>query len=1017
MNDVKEWSLPKALTFPKILLRIVILLISVSLISSIVWLSLHYFKTKNSQDTPTPPVIGYDENTGISSGTEEMRGVFIASVININFPSETGLSAKKLKSEINDIINTCESAGLNTIFFQVRPSSDALYKSEIFPSSEYVTENQGDELPFDILEYFIKAAHKKGIKVHAWVNPLRITMGSASSPQQDTEKLAENNPARLNPQWTVAYADGRLYYNPGLPEVRDLVCRGVAEIAVNYDVDGIIFDDYFYPYPVISGNTYAAFDDKEAYEMYGNGASLDDWRRENVNTLVKECYEEVKRIDQSLRFGIAPFGIWQNDNGTNGGSATAGLEAYKSIYCDALAWIDGGYIDYIAPQLYWQFSNSAAPFGKLARWWNAAVDGTDVDLYISHGVYNYANWTDPQGEFTTQVGFARSESCYKGSILYGYDALKNNVNLLFDEVSALYSEKKYVYKPESNNQELKIQRPANGSYIDAAGIYLLGTSDPSEPLYLDGKKVSRTSSGYFSVYLKLDEGENKFVFSHKDKQIEYFLNRGTPPVSPSTGSGYAKLNGYEITSVSPSYNWTAGLTTLAVSAVAPSGSDVVAVIDGRSFKLSPTINPPDEGKYMKEIYTGTVKFTLPESGVRELGRIKFTATRKNETSTAESGEIRLLASGTTIPVTVKENDTEMKLSPGSWYYDDYSPQSAGMCDNALYLSGGYYKLSCGGFIAEDEVEELSREPFGLATVSSAVMTKDSDAVYLSFASDVNMPVNGCVINDEFIITLYNINAETAPQLQFCDNLLFDSYRQEKSTKANAYKYYFKLRNVENFYGYRYYYEDGKLVVRITNPTTISGGKHPLSGKTIVVDAGHGGNDSGAIGPAPYPTEAQLNLAVAKAAAEKLKELGAEVILIRSEDDQTVAINDRIRMLCEIMPDLSISIHQNSVDYSSDITQTGGVLGLYYADSGLLLSKTVASSVAEAFNRRLQPVKNQRLAMVRNYGFPSTLVEVSFMTSVEEFEQMTSPEAAEKAGQAVADGVLDFYEAQKKYIIR
>ncbi len=385
----------------------------------------------------------YANENALISDTAEVRGIFIASACNINYPSKQNLSASELRYELDDIISTCLAANLNAIYFQVRPSADALYKSDIFPTSEFLTGVQGAPLSdgFDPLEYLVSAAHARGIAVHAWVNPLRVTVGTAASPRQDVSALAEGHPVRENPEYAIAYADGRLYLDCGNPDVRELIADGVAEIVQNYDVDGIIFDDYFYPYPTrdASGNI-AEFDDSASFKKYSGGMVLDDWRRDNVNKMIEGCYNSVKAVRTDCEFGVAPFGIWQNDDGTNGGSQTSGLESYSAIYCDPTAWIKGGYIDYIAPQIYWQFTNTIAPYDVLAYWWGELVDGTGIDLLISHGVYNYDTWHSPENELRLQVEFARSSDAYRGSILYGYAALKANVNGLFEEAREVFGE-------------------------------------------------------------------------------------------------------------------------------------------------------------------------------------------------------------------------------------------------------------------------------------------------------------------------------------------------------------------------------------------------------------------------------------------------------------------------------------------------------------------------------------------------------------------------------------------------
>ncbi len=367
----------------------------------------------------------------------EMRGVWLASVWNIDYPSKAGLRASELKKEADEIVKTAKEVNLNAVFFQVRPMSDALYKSEIFPYSAWLTGEQGKapDGGFDPLEYMIKLCHENGIELHAWINPLRITNGTKAAPKTDLTALAENNPARLHPEWVVNYADANLCYDAGLPEVRQLVCDGVKEIIDNYDVDGIIFDDYFYPYAIDN----KPFNDDETYAKYGSEYScVEDFRRDSINKLVKGVYDTVKAKSSELKFGVGPCGIWQNSDGKNGGSPTKGFEAYKSIYCDSLAWIKGGYVDYIAPQLYWACDSTAAPFYPLASWWNRQVKGTNVTLYISQASYRYEEWNKP-GEMTKQIENAMRLSEFKGSIFYNYSSIADNLGGIKDELIKLYT--------------------------------------------------------------------------------------------------------------------------------------------------------------------------------------------------------------------------------------------------------------------------------------------------------------------------------------------------------------------------------------------------------------------------------------------------------------------------------------------------------------------------------------------------------------------------------------------------
>ena len=457
-----------------------------------------------TSDPPSPT------GHSIINPDSEVRGVWIASVFNIDYPSQTDLPEDKLKSEIDDIIYHCKKYGLNTVFFQVRPACDALYNSDIFPVSTALSTT--GNLSFDPLGYFVKEAHKNNIFLHAWVNPLRITTSANAE-----NRLPENSPASIHPEWTVKYSDGKLYFNAGIPEVRDLVADGVREIVTKYDVDGVVFDDYFYPYP--QGNS--DFADDATYKKYGSGfKSKADWRRDNINLLIKQCYDTVKSTDAECIFGVSPGGVWQNNNGSNGGSDTRGFETYHSLYCDTLAWVKGGYVDYISPQIYWNFDSVSTPYGHLTEWWNKQLDGTGVDLWISHGAYFYdegaQSWKNPQGEMEDQVKFAREVLTYRGSMFYGYDELKRNHLGISDELSKLYRDE-IIYCDPSPTGGVGITSHYYGEECKTGNITVKGFSDPSIGLKLNGENVGRNKDGSFEVEVLIKKGENNLTFSQNGK--------------------------------------------------------------------------------------------------------------------------------------------------------------------------------------------------------------------------------------------------------------------------------------------------------------------------------------------------------------------------------------------------------------------------------------------------------------------------------------------------------------------
>ena len=971
--------------------------------------------TESQIDLPTDAITNPDR---------ELRGVWIASVGNINYPSKSGLTAAQLKAELDDIVEKCKEYRLNAIFFQVRPAADALYESDIFPTSQFVTGTQGADFPdgFDSLAYLIEIADEKNIDVHAWVNPLRITYGSASTPRHDITELAESHPGRLNPDWIIAYDDGKLYFDAGIPQVQSLIADGVREIVAKYDVVGVVFDDYFYPYPAsVTQNgkaVIAEFDDDDTYKTYGAGfESKSDWRRDNINKIVEGCYKAVKEANPDCLFGIAPFGIWRNNDGKNGGSDTSGLDSYSQIYCDALAWIKGGYIDYIAPQIYWQFSTKVARYDVLCRWWNAQVDGTGVDLMISHAAYRSAEF-GTVNEIRNQVEFARSELGYRGSIFYGWDSIKADDMNLQAQLAALYADEIIYSDPTSDGRTLEISSPVNGSVVAYDHTYVLGSSDPAYPLTIDGAPVSRTKDGYFSLYLPLDEEVNTFTFSQNGVDTDYTIKTKSEPKSEAKPASTAD---YVITSVTPSYDYmSAGDEYLTVTAMAPAGSKVTVTLSDQTVRLEQKTFPEGkgEGKYLIAQYAGSIRLPRGTEGkLTSLGNVVFTATKGSEKATKHGGKVRLLISSDLYAVEVIKENSDLKIATDSWFYDDYTSASVGMRDYAVYQSSGYYKLRMGGYIETDNVKVLDAGTVVKTGVMSSVgMSVTAKETVLSFDMGENLPMNGFIENGEFVFCFYNMDISSAKLPKLMENPLFSEIRGEQSARAGAYRYYLKLKDPDNFYGFEFRYDNGTVNVVFRNPQTLAFGDLPLAGKTIVVDAGHGGKDSGAVGPRSDYTEADMNLDISLSLAEKLTALGAEVILTRDEDE-TFEVMDRVAMLDEIRPDLAISVHQNSMLYNADITKIRGLVALHFAESGSLLTKCVSSSLSDALNRYERTPASQRLALVRNPKFPSTLVEVGFITCVEEYDKMYSESAINQAAQGLADGILDYYRAQEAYVMK
>ncbi|MBR5307212.1 MAG: family 10 glycosylhydrolase [Clostridia bacterium] len=969
--------------------------------------------------------VGTEEKIRVSH--DEMRGVWIASVGNINYPSKTGLVAAQLAGEIDKILDECAKVGLNTVFFQVRPAGDALYKSEIYPWSQFVSGTQGvaPDGEFDSLAYMISKASEYGIKVHAWVNPYRVTTGSAQSPKHDVNALAETHPARLNPEYVIPYADGKLYFDPGNPEVRSLVISGIAELCEKYpELAGVHIDDYFYPYPV-SG---AEFDDSASYEKYGAGMEIGNWRRNNVNVFVKQAYDTVKGINPEMKFGVSPFGIWANNTSDTGtlvtGSVSSGLEAYFSLYCDALAWANGGYVDYIVPQDYWSFSTKAASFDNIARWWNANLDGTGVDLYIGHAAYKAADY--PKNEIGIQVEFARSLVSYKGSVFYGFEDIKKNTAGVRDDIKRCFDEYVSVDGTVSKGgTTLRINYPTTKYTVNASGV-IHGSSDPEKPVMVNGEKISRTADGFFSIYPSLEMGENKFTFVSGDEKVDFILERVTK--LPSSGNAVAaEMKTFEIVTATPEKPmWLVPGDTVAVTCTAPSGSKVYAKFGSYTVEMTPTNYSATTSKNYKETYKGsiTVDDIIANPGeIADIGVLTVYAEKNGKTATKTLSEIKQMGGDVKVYAEVKNDFTYFKRSPSSSFYGDPLSQSVGMRDYITAFVDGYYRLGCGYYVSEKDVnvvydKALSENRITSATVKvTAEDTTNNQRNYtdLSFGVLENVPVDVKVEEGKIKVIFLNTNNYAYPAFVMSANPMVSEGTQYVENELLTYE--FTLKNAENYYGFNVVYEDGFINVRLNNPQTVKAGDKPLSGKMVVIDPGHGGTDKGALGPSKVGSslhEADLNLGISLELCKALEEMGATVIMTR-EDDSTLPLEERARLICEIIPDFLISVHHNSVADTTNSTKARGYLGLYGNPAGLLLASSVSDVVSDELSRFQRATAKQSLAVLRSHRFPGTLCEMSFISYAEEFQWTITPGNFERSAKAIANGVLEFYERQEKYL--
>ena len=491
----------------------------------------------------------------------DLRGVFLTSVFNLNWPTNKTASPAVQQAELITILNNLQANGYNTVFFQVRPSSDALYQSSIEPWSNYLTGTEGlaPNPIWDPLAFAITEAHSRGLDLHAWINPYRSKNGSYTN--------AANHPSNTNPSWVLtAAANANLkILNPGLPAVRNYIVSIIEDIATRYDVDGIHFDDYFYPSGFMTA-TPNNQDSQTFIDYNPTNLSLANWRRENGKLMVGMVYDAIQTINTNLNknivFGVSPSGIWKSGvpSGISGGSH------FNDLFYDPLAWLDAGKVDYLAPQLYWKIGGGQ-DYVKLSQWWNDQVKSRNKQLYLSQAYYkmdDFNNYTSV--EFQNQIiqNRAATMDASFGQIAYSYASIKANsksinTNLLAGEYKYKSFAPPIVGKdaicpnPPANitktGTTLTWSTPAAAADGDLPVKYVIyAFSNAAEAVTNkdDGSKIIEITASNQHI-LTQDQADNKFIIvTALDKN-----NNEAGMYDPSLGTDDLKLNTSQLVSVYP----------------------------------------------------------------------------------------------------------------------------------------------------------------------------------------------------------------------------------------------------------------------------------------------------------------------------------------------------------------------------------------------------------------------------------------------------------------------------------
>ncbi|WP_224489251.1 glycoside hydrolase family 10 protein [Robertkochia flava] len=419
----------------------------------------------------------------------ELRGAWVATVVNIDWPKNGTDALQKKKQDYLEILDFYEELHFNTAIVQVRTAGDAFYPSSLSPWSAYLTGQQGQAEPGydELLRWMIEETHQRGMEFHAWMNPYRATFNL------DTASLSKDHDFFKHPEWMIRYGE-KYYYDPGLPEVKDHLTSITNELVENYDIDAIHFDDYFYPYK-IKGET---FKDSTSYLRYRNGEQeIDDWRRANVDSLIRQLHHNIKSRKPWVQFGISPFGVWRNKSVDPRGSDTqAGQTNYDDLYADPLSWLRNGWIDYLAPQIYWTLDHKLASHRTILNWWDQNTE--NANLYVGNGAYRALTDNDPDWKDKTQliqqVKLAREAENVGGNIYFSAKSLMKDRDEIVELLRETYKYKAIAPSMKGSGSApviAEVTGEANTKDTLTLGIQLAAPAPIKEVVVYDLKRPSK----------------------------------------------------------------------------------------------------------------------------------------------------------------------------------------------------------------------------------------------------------------------------------------------------------------------------------------------------------------------------------------------------------------------------------------------------------------------------------------------------------------------------------------------
>ncbi len=904
---------------------------------------------------------------------DTVRGMMVHTWDHQDFPSTNGLSSRELKPEINQMLEFAQENQLNTLFFEARPACDALYRSDLFPTSASWMESQGKFTLFgDLLEQVVSQASQKGIQVFGVIDPFYV------GTTQDT--LHSSNPAVEHPEWTITIGE-EIYLNPQIAEVRQLIVDGALEVAENYGVAGIVYHN-------LSGTPLAAT----------TGYS------DAVSELVAATRQQLDAAGVSCAFGVSMDGaIALEENNQD--------LAFSSV----TQWTSSSLVDFVQPIMTRAVGDDEDSYQNLLALWQNSLTDTQVELYIVHQLNRLVEELaqNPDGdafELNYQL-YINSLGHVDGTVIDSYKAAREDPHQIAANMMTLYSSNDILGSEIdlSLPKTFAITRPTQRLVTSYAKYFITGISDPDLPLTLDGEEVERfTKSGLFGVLVDVPYGTNTYTFQQGEDTQTVTIVRN----QPSTGGTAIPITSITQSSMFPATAAYATLgETFTLRCVAPSGASVTATVGGQTVSLSQVAATASSG--IPATFTGeiTLESGYSSDEVTKIGTVTYTLTYGGVVNRfTSSGELYVVGQNASLVMEVSDYIAGVTV--------DETPENEGNFLNTLrqgareYVVGQtdeHFVLQSGGTIRKSAVTLLEGDVALETTINTLHFSSDDRSETFTIPGAAHALARAQRTPNGLAVTIYNASGQE--ESLTTNSTLFDAI--EKKVEDNAVTYYFTLKDGTYLWGYDISYQDDNLLIYCRKTPVLSSqyGK-PLQGISVVLDPGHGGYDPGALGVAGTmgPMEREVNLAVAYATKQRLEQLGATVTMtLTGQEEDKVVLFDRMKIADAIKPDFFISIHHNSIGENSDANSVSGTYVYYFDEGSQMLAENIVNRVSEAVDRPNKGAEQSYYVVTKMTYCPSVLAEIGFMVSPSEYESLLDPLNIYKTACAISGAVVSTVE--------